>query len=58
MMLREGYEIAFLPVTHRPRVAGRSKYTNFGRLLAGVIDLLGVLWLRGRTRDPGQVSEH
>lgn len=58
VMLREGYEITFLPVAHRPRVAGRSKYTNFGRLAAGAIDLLGVLWLRGRTRDPGQVSEH
>jgi dolichol-phosphate mannosyltransferase len=57
MMLREGYQIAFRPVGHRPRRAGRSKYTNAGRLLAAVSDLGGVLWLRSRARDPGAVEE-
>jgi glycosyltransferase involved in cell wall biosynthesis len=57
MMLREGFQIAFRPVGHRPRRAGRSKYTNLGRLLAAVSDLSGVLWLRARARDPGAVEE-
>jgi dolichol-phosphate mannosyltransferase len=57
MMLREGYQIAFRPVGHRPRRAGRSKYTNIGRLTAAVSDLIGVLWLRSRSRDPGVVEE-
>jgi dolichol-phosphate mannosyltransferase len=57
LMLREGYEVAFRPVGHRPRRAGRSKYTNIGRLLAAISDLAGVLWLRTRARDPGGVGE-
>ena len=39
-------------VTHRPRLYGVSKYTNFHRALVGVRDLLGVLWLRNRTHLP------
>jgi len=35
-------------VNHRPRLAGRSKYTNLGRLLVSVRDLLGVRWLLKR----------
>jgi len=57
LMLREGYEIAFQPVNHRPRESGRSKYTNLGRLWAGLSDLQGVLWLKRRARDPGGVEE-
>ncbi len=56
LMLREGYEVAFEPVGHRARTSGRSKYTNFGRLVAGVLDLGGVLWLRVRARSPGAIS--
>lgn len=45
---REGADVRFLPVNHRPRGAGKSKYTNFGRLLVSVQDLLGVMWLLKR----------
>jgi len=34
-----------VPVNHRHRARGVSKYANFERLIAGVIDLLGVMWL-------------
>ena len=44
-------------VGHRPRQAGRSKYTNLGRLLPAVSDLAGVMWLRARARDPGKITE-
>ena len=57
LMLREGYEAAFEPVGHRPRQAGRSKYTNLGRLWASLSDLAGVMWLNSRARDPGAVTE-
>jgi len=57
LMLREGYEVAFEPVGHRPRQAGASKYTNLGRLWASLSDLGGVMWLRSRARDPGVVRE-
>jgi glycosyltransferase involved in cell wall biosynthesis len=57
LMRREGYAIAFRPVGHRPREAGRSKYTNLGRLWASISDLAGVIWLTSRSRNPGRVEE-
>ena len=57
LMLREGYRVEFRPVNHRHRQTGQSKYTNVGRLLASVSDLLGVMWLQSRSRNPGDVEE-
>ncbi|MFI4964524.1 MAG: glycosyltransferase family 2 protein [Caulobacterales bacterium] len=57
LMRREGYEIAFLPVNHRHRQTGASKYTNLGRLWASLSDLFGVIWLQSRARNPGAVDE-
>lgn len=57
LMLREGYQTAFRPVNHRNRETGVSKYTNFGRLMVSVSDLLGVMWLQSRARDPQGVDE-
>jgi dolichol-phosphate mannosyltransferase len=57
LMLREGYEVAFRPVNHRPRGTGQSKYTNLGRLWAALSDLQGVMWLKRRARNPGGVEE-
>ncbi len=57
LMLREGYKVEFVEVNHRPRGAGRSNYTNFGRLIAALSDLFGVMWLRSRARDPGGADE-
>ncbi|MEZ5961789.1 MAG: glycosyltransferase family 2 protein [Hyphomonadaceae bacterium] len=57
LMLREGYAVEFLPVNHRQRSAGRSKYTNLGRLAANMTDLGGVMWLRSRARLPGGTDE-
>jgi dolichol-phosphate mannosyltransferase len=45
-----GTTAVFLPVDHRPRAHGRSKYTNWKRGLQGVPDLLGVAWLIWRAR--------
>ena len=57
LMIREGYQVAFLPVNHRHRTTGRSKYTNLGRLWASLSDLAGVVWLKSRSRDPKGVDE-
>jgi glycosyltransferase involved in cell wall biosynthesis len=57
LMLREGYAVEFLEVNHRHRGAGRSKYTNLGRLAANMSDLFGVMWLRSRARPPGGADE-
>jgi dolichol-phosphate mannosyltransferase len=57
LMLREGYAVEFLEVNHRVRGAGRSKYTNLGRLAANMTDLFGVMWLRSRARSPGGADE-
>jgi len=57
MMIREGYRTAFLPVRHRHRQTGVSKYTNLGRLRVSLSDLVGVLWLQSRARNPGGVDE-
>lgn len=45
---RDGWEVITVPVNHRPRPAGRSKYGNVQRLLVGVLDLVGVWWLLRR----------
>jgi hypothetical protein len=57
LVLREGYEVAFETVGHRPRTSGASKYTNLGRLWVSLGDLAGVLWLAARARRPGTVEE-
>jgi dolichol-phosphate mannosyltransferase len=52
-----GHPLVCCSVTHRPRLAGRSKYTNFGRAMVGLSDTLGVIWLQRRTRLPQRVVE-
>jgi glycosyltransferase involved in cell wall biosynthesis len=54
---REGYLAEFRDVGHRPRGAGKSKYTNFGRLFASLSDMLGVMWLNSRARNAGGSDE-
>ena len=57
LVLREGWRVEFVPVHHRPRLTGASKYTNFGRLLVSVQDLLGVRWLQRRHRGRAEIEE-
>ena len=57
LMIREGYQNLYLDVDHRHREVGQSKYTNWGRLMASVSDLMGVVWLKSRSRQPGSISE-
>lgn len=57
LMLREGYEVRFVQVGHRPRRAGRSKYGVLDRLLVGVADVMGVMWLKRRSRGQAEIKE-
>ncbi len=57
LMKAEGYEVEAVPVSHRQREFGNSKYTNFGRLAAAISDLRGVLWLSKRRRQPNGADE-
>jgi len=52
LFLTYGHEIAYESVNDRPRLRGASKYTNLGRALIGLYDLVGVSWLRKRTKLP------
>lgn len=52
MMLREGWGVETVSVTHRGREGGRSKYNNIGRALVGIPDLLGAAWLIRRAGPP------
>ena len=52
-----GHQVAYAPVTDRPRQAGKSKYSNIVRALVGLYDLVGVSWLRRRSRHPETVED-
>ena len=54
---RAGWATVSVPVNHRERSAGASKYTNFGRLMVAFSDLAGVLWLIRRAKRTA-VTEH
>jgi len=49
LMQRAGWKTVSVPVSHRPRGSGQSKYTNLGRALVGIRDLMGVAWLIQRS---------
>ena len=50
LMLRAGGRVVSHPVNHRPRTGGRSKYGTLDRLMVGIVDLFGVVWLQRRAR--------
>ena len=50
LMLREGYDVRYVNVSHRPRMRGQSKYGVLDRALVGISDLFGVRWLMKRFR--------
>lgn len=52
LMIRAGGRVISVPVHHRPRERGASKYGTWDRLWVGVFDLFGVMWLQRRNRRP------
>jgi dolichol-phosphate mannosyltransferase len=57
LMRREGFEIAYVDVTDRPRHSGVSNYGFFDRLWIGIMDLAGVWWLIRRKKPTPAVTE-
>jgi dolichol-phosphate mannosyltransferase len=57
LMEREGLQVRFVKVGHRPRGQGRSKYGNLDRAIAGIYDLLGVRWLKRRFKGKAEIKE-
>lgn len=51
-----GARIVELPVNHRPRRGGVSKYDNWSRAVAGIYDLVGVAWLIDRKLLPPRME--
>ena len=56
LMQRAGWKTISVPVNHRARTAGVSKYNNLGRALVGIRDLRGVAWLIVRSRRTAVVE--
>jgi glycosyltransferase involved in cell wall biosynthesis len=56
LIQRQGGEVVLVDVSHRPRRHGRSHYGIGNRLWIGIVDLLGVLWLKRRFRRANIVN--
>jgi len=56
LILRAGGRVISEPVNHRARAHGYSKYGTLDRLLVGLVDILGVIWLQKRVKLP-EISE-
>ena len=50
LVMRNGGAVISVPVNHRARERGASKYGVHNRLWVGIIDLFGVAWLQRRVR--------
>lgn len=57
LVLREGYRVVHLDVVDRQRRHGKSNYGIIDRGLRGVLDLIGVWWLRRRRKVVPKINE-
>ena len=57
LVRREGFDIAYVEVTDRPRHSGVSNYGFFDRLWIGIMDLAGVWWLIRRKKPTPVATE-
>ncbi len=55
LIKREGGCVIAVPVGHRQRERGHSKYGIIDRLIVGISDMLGVIWLLRRAPKTGQI---
>ena len=55
---REGATVLAVPVGHAARLQGQSKYHTLDRLLVGISDIFGVMWLIRRSPNKLNVEEH
>ncbi len=57
LMISQGGRVLSVPVNHRPRQQGATKYGVLDRLGVGIVDLFGVMWLKRRASRPEIESE-
>jgi dolichol-phosphate mannosyltransferase len=57
LFIRQGSRVISVPVNHRARTRGTSKYGMLNRLWVGIVDIFGVLWLRRRFKSGLLVRE-
>jgi dolichol-phosphate mannosyltransferase len=57
LVQRRGGRVVSVPVNHRHRTRGQSNYGTIDRLLVGIVDLFGVMWLIRRSRRPVILAE-
>ncbi len=51
-----GFKMAEVPVSHRPRQYGKAKYGIGNRLWVGIADCFGVRWLRARRTPRARIA--
>jgi dolichol-phosphate mannosyltransferase len=57
LVIRRGGRVVSVPANHRPRERGASNYGTLDRLMVGIVDLFGVMWLQRRAKRPEVCEE-
>jgi glycosyltransferase involved in cell wall biosynthesis len=57
LLKMRGYRVTQVPVTHHPRVAGKTKYGTWRRLKKGLADVWAVRWMKRNWIDYRSVLE-
>ena len=57
LIRRDGGQTISVVVSHRPRLRGQSSYGIWDRLGVGIVDLIGVMWLKRRKFKPSSSEE-
>lgn len=57
LVIRRGGRVVSVPAHHRPRERGLSNYGTLDRLMVGIVDLFGVMWLQRRAKRPVVTEE-
>jgi glycosyltransferase involved in cell wall biosynthesis len=57
LLKMRGWRVTQVPVSHQPRLRGKTKYGTWGRLVKGLSDLWAVRWMSRNRIDYGAVLE-
>ena len=51
MIKLRGFRVTQVPVNHRPRLHGKTKYGTWGRMVKGLADVYAVRWMKKNRID-------
>jgi glycosyltransferase involved in cell wall biosynthesis len=57
LLKMRGYRVTQVPVAHRPRLRGETKYGTWGRMVKGLADVYAVRWMKKNRIDFDSVLE-